>query len=133
MKRARSIATRLLTDGQAPSDRILLSLDAPRKRGARWECSYSVEGLGAPFFGTAAGEDSLQALLIAIEGLRLTIEKSRRRIFWLDEKLGLGLPFLPPLSDDPGHLEQRLRRLLRNERAKWNAHTAEITRRNTER
>jgi len=62
-----------------------------------WECPYQIVGLGKSRFRVAYGLDGIQALLMAIEALRVTIEESGKRVTWNGGEDGdNGLPRVVP-------------------------------------
>jgi hypothetical protein len=67
---------------------FLLRIDAPRRDGDFWACGYEL-GAPAPFAGTAYGEDSLQALVLALHAVKAHLDapELRGRVLWLGAKL----------------------------------------------
>ena len=94
---ARTIATRRLTlvPGGRPVD---VELDAPvRRRSGEWACAYRIRGIGRVRAGRALGEDSLQALQLALVAVRQALEPFADRRTWTGETGELGLP--EPIPD----------------------------------
>lgn len=74
---------------------ITLMLGKPKKEiNGDWKCSFLITGLGTPKVQFGYGVDSMQALLMAIEGMRVTLERSGERIAWagVDDSSGLPRP-----------------------------------------
>ncbi|MGH7563122.1 MAG: DUF6968 family protein [Gemmatimonadota bacterium] len=58
-----------------------------------WCCRFSVEGAAPGSLDRAYGIDSLQALVLALEGIRLAVEGKRDQLSFMDGPPGqLGLP-----------------------------------------
>lgn len=57
--------------------------------GDPWLCPYEIVGLGRHQLSTAAGEDSVQAMVLALRGIELTLQSRAKRaggtIDWLGE------------------------------------------------
>jgi len=63
-----------------------------------------IKGLGRPQIHSARGVDSLQALLLAVEGVRVTLDKTGSRFTWLEtdpDKAGSGIPRFIPTRQGP--------------------------------
>jgi len=77
----------------APAKELIVRIGRPTRHGSRdWVCSVHVVGLDEPETSEAYGEDSLQALLMALSMLRARLTSSQVRwgISWLgDADLGL--------------------------------------------
>ena len=115
----RVVASRVLIQQNAHSQKVTVSIGCPRRlRRTSWECRFLIEGMGAPIIGRAGGVDTLQALLQAVEGVRVGLEQTGHRFVWLDPQDGLGLPFLVPLSHGK-RLEDRVRKIIDQDRAEW--------------
>ena len=72
----RVIASRVLNEIGSLRE-ISVSFEEPQQRPrGHWECRFLIKGLGRPQIRTVGGGDSLQALLLAVEGARLTLDKS---------------------------------------------------------
>jgi hypothetical protein len=58
-------------------------------RGDPWWCPFEVVGLGRPQLSAAAGQDSVQALVLALRGIEATLQSRAKRargtIEWLGE------------------------------------------------
>jgi hypothetical protein len=85
--------------------RVVVSIGTPRRHPkGYWESWFSLEGLGKPDVHRVGGEDALQALLIAVEGARVTLDKTGRRFSWLEsdpDKAGSGIPRYVPMHLGP--------------------------------
>lgn len=77
------IAVRQLSD--AGSRKVTVSLGKPRrmKRGEDWECPFQIKGLGGSAAKYGYGVDAIQALTTALEGIRVTLERSGKRLSWI--------------------------------------------------
>ena len=75
---------------------VTISIGTPYcDRDGLWRCPYQIGGIGKFKIQTEKGVDSLQALLSAIEGARLSLKESDCR-FSSDESkdVGSGIPIL---------------------------------------
>lgn len=101
----RVIARRVLTQmGPEIRDVTVLIGNPRRQSDGTWKCSYCIEGLGKSRVQTAEGADALQALLLAVGGARVSLEKTGNRFSWLDydlEKAGSGIPRYVPTQYGP--------------------------------
>jgi len=68
----------------------------PLSKHSDWECAFSIEGVGKSKVQKAFGVDSLQALMLALEGVRVGLEQTGRNLFWLDPKVGTDIPMTVP-------------------------------------
>jgi len=94
---AQVMARRELIDERDPKRRIVISFGVPRQVTSRgWRCDVRIEGLGrAPVSRDVMGFDSLQALTLALQFVRMNLKDSPSRLAWpLD-----GLPC--PAGDIP--------------------------------
>jgi|SRR5688572_6929616 len=92
------IATRHLarTDTGAA---VTVQLGRPRRRRTgEFECPYFVRGLGRAKVGRALGEDSVQALQLAFEALRLEHEPHAAILTWYGELGETGFPQYVPYA-----------------------------------
>jgi hypothetical protein len=96
----RPIARRTLIEDGVTGREIVISIGLPRpyrlSKNGDWECPFLIEGVGEPKVETACGVDSLQALILAIEGLRVRLEQTGRNFVWLDPNLGVDIPLYVP-------------------------------------
>ena len=95
----RVIARRILSEQGVVGRKIVVSIGLPRpdplKRG-EWECPFLIEGVGKSEVQKAFGVDSLQTLIIAIQGIRVRLEQTGRNLFWLDPEIGPDFPLNVP-------------------------------------
>jgi hypothetical protein len=105
----RIVGKRVLTDlgnsadGKVSGQRVVLKLGIPRRDRTSlgretWLCPFLIEGLDRTEIQWATGSDSLQALLVAITGLRAYVERSFPKLLWIDSKIGAGLPIFVPTA-----------------------------------
>lgn len=89
------VARRVLRVVGSPERTVVVSLGAPTLDlepdfPGVWGCPISIEGIAGMGADRALGEDSLQALLLAVELVRRKLDESGLVLAWLD--------------DEPGHL-----------------------------
>lgn len=78
------LGTRRLREEGDHGKEIVVELGMPRKmKGGDWECPFRIRGLGTPKIEYGHGIDGIQALLQAVEGIRVKLEQSNRQ-FTLD-------------------------------------------------
>jgi hypothetical protein len=99
------IASRVLNEIGGTLRQIRVSFEEPWKdpRGD-WQWRALIEGLGKPQIVPSGGVDSLQALLIAVEGVRVTLDKTGRLFTWGEwdpEKASSGIPRYIPTDLGP--------------------------------
>ena len=96
----RPIARRKLTEEGVTGRKIVVLIGLPRpdrlSKHGDWECPFLIEGVGESKVETTYGVDSLQALILAIEGVRVRLEQTGRNLFWLDPNLGTDIPINVP-------------------------------------
>lgn len=107
----RVIASRVLNEIGGSLREISVSIEKPQRtpRG-NWQCRFLIKGLGRPQTHSLGGGDSLQALLLAVEGARVTLDKTGSRFTWLEtdpEKAGTAIPRYVPMLRGP-HFEARV-------------------------
>lgn len=61
-------------------------------------CPFLIEGVGKSEVQKAFGVDSLQTLIVAIQGIRVGLEQSGRNLFWLDPEIGADIPLTVPTT-----------------------------------
>jgi hypothetical protein len=82
--------------GAARPVQLRLGMPRPSPKGD-WECPYQIVGLGKSRPQVACGLDGMQALLMAVEALRVTMEESGKRLAWEGGENGdHGLPRVVP-------------------------------------
>lgn len=92
------IATRHLarTDTGAT---VTVQLARPRRRRTgEFECRYRVRGLGRVKISRALGEDSVQALQLAFEAVRLELEPHAAILTWYGARGEIGFPQYVPYT-----------------------------------
>lgn len=96
----RPIARRTLAEEGVTGRKVVVSIGLPRpdrfSKHGDWECPFLIEGVGESKVETTYGVDSLQALILAIEGVRVRLEQTGRNLFWLDPNLGTDIPLNVP-------------------------------------
>ena len=122
----RVIATRVLREEGHPKRKIVISIGTPRpdpgsKDSDTWECPFLIKGLGESTAQRGSGVDAIQALITAIQGIRVSLEKSGRKLFWLDPNTGPDIPLYFPPSFGKQY-EERLRLAIERETVRaWRA------------
>ena len=114
----RVIASRVLNEIGGSLREIEISFEEPQQtpRG-NWECRFLIEGLSRPQIHSVGGADSLQALLLAVEGARVTLDKTGSRFTWLEtdpDKAGTGIPRYIPTHKGP-RFEARVNQAIERE------------------
>jgi hypothetical protein len=98
----RAIARRTLDEHGVTGRKVVVSIGLPRpqrlSKHGDWECPFLIEGIGESKVERAGGVDSLQALIMAIEGVRVRLEQSGRNFFWLDPNIGADIPLYVPTT-----------------------------------
>jgi hypothetical protein len=107
------IARRVLTQMGPELRQVAIAIGRPRRHPeGDWECPFMIEGLNEQgYYHTAGGVDALQALLMAVEGVRVSLERTGRRFFWLDREAGPDIPRYLPTQYGP-RFEARLNRMI---------------------
>lgn len=117
-KIGQTIASRELTDADDPSRRIVVSLGLPRQvHPLEWECGVHIDGL-EPTWERVGGVDSMQALPLAVETLRLSLKRSPYRLAWLGDSTFYpagGIPRQVP-ADLGEEFDERMEQLIERER-----------------
>jgi hypothetical protein len=91
------IASRsLLLDG---SYKVTIRIRRPFKSGEDYDCEYEIRGLDDVDLQPARGVDAMQALLLAIQGLRNHLRGYRGRLSWLGSQDD-GLPRSMVIRDE---------------------------------
>lgn len=98
----RIVARRILTDPDDPGGRVVVSIGLPRRdplsKHRDWECPFLIQGLGKSTVQRAFGVDALQALILAIQGIRANLDYGGQKLFWLDPKVGTDIPQYVPTT-----------------------------------
>jgi hypothetical protein len=86
----RIIASRVLSEENARSQKVTVVIGAPRRVEAdEWLCPYLIEGIVESGIQFAPGVDSLQSLVIAVAGIRWHLEQTGRRFIWFGDDHGI--------------------------------------------
>ncbi len=116
---AAPIAVRRLAVVDEPGREIVVSIGKPTPDpDGDWMCPFLVEGLDGARRQAARGLDALQALLMAVEGARVTLAGSGLRLAWQGGEPGdTGIPRAVPLfyglrfaEQIERHLDQAIQR-----------------------
>lgn len=86
---------RLRSQTSDPHEDVTARVYVPEERDSEWGCRYSVSTPQTEEAETAYGEDGLQALVNAIEGLRRLLARTMPGASWLGED-GTGFPMILP-------------------------------------
>ena len=79
----RVIASRVLSEENARDHKITVAVGAPRRVQAdHWLCPYFIEGIVESGLHYAIGVDALQALVIALAGIRWDLGNTGRDFIW---------------------------------------------------
>jgi len=116
------VARRVLTESGLGKRKVTISIGAPRRHPqVDWECPFLIDGIGDSRVQKAGGVDALQALLMAIEGVRVTLERTGRRLVWLDPEVGPDIPrYIPTVYGR--HFEHRINLVIEREMKRaWEA------------
>lgn len=105
------IATRKLRENVPNGKTVLVLIGKPRKVSAiEWECAFHISNIGMHEIQFGHGIDGVQALIHAIEGSRVFLEKSGKRFSWDGEGEGeTGIPRYVPMfygKDFTDHLHK---------------------------
>lgn len=76
---------------------VALRAPSPDPEGD-WECMYTVNGLDEPHVDSAKGIDSIQALIMALEGIRIVLERSGESFSWEGGEGEAGFPRFVPMA-----------------------------------
>ena len=125
IKLGQVIARRVLTEYTGDSiGEVAISIGAPRPHPkGDWECPFAIESYGQSKVESAGGVDALQALLIAIEGVRTRLDQTGCRYEWLGPDLGwgAGIPRQVPMGYGK-RFEKRLNQVIESETARhWDS------------
>lgn len=101
--------------GKDESNVISVVLYAPRPDPqGDWECSFEISGLVHPISDSTYGIDGMQALIQALEGIRITLESAPEPLSWAGERGDAGFPRFVPTFFGP-EFSQHLGRVLDEE------------------
>ena len=77
---------------------VMIGLSRPiQLESGDWSCAFTTDQGSPECARQAHGVDELQALLLAIEGLHMTLSRSGRCLTWLGEPGDTGVPRPSPL------------------------------------
>ena len=110
------IATRRirLTRGRKAST-LTVKIGRPRRvRTGEWACPYWISGLGDRITHKVRGIDAVQALVLALEAVRLELKKFGGRISWPGERGGGEFPQYVPTEWGP-ETTDRIEKFIRRE------------------
>lgn len=111
------IARRILTEYTGDLIRkVAVSIGAPRPHPkGDWVCPFLIEGREESQVEGSFGVDALQALLLAVEGIRVTLDRTGSRFEWLDPS-GAWIPRLVPTGQGK-RFENRVNEFIERETA----------------
>ena len=74
----------LFRDGSR--SKVIVDLGKPRRsEKGDWECPFRIRGFGVQY---GYGVDAIQALTTALEGIRVTLERSEQKLSWVGGEPG---------------------------------------------
>lgn len=93
------IATRKLRELAPDGKTVLVRIGKPRKvSDAEWECAFHISNIGMNEIQFGHGMDGVQALIQAIEGSRVFLERSGKKFSWEGGEEGeTGIPRYVPM------------------------------------
>lgn len=82
---------------------VTVSLGFPERdpQGTDWMCSFDITGLDEAVSDAGHGVDAMQALLMAFEGIRVTLDATGLTLSWLGGERETGFPQLVPTYFGP--------------------------------
>jgi hypothetical protein len=122
IKLGQVIARRILSEYTGDIIRsVAVSIGAPRSYPkGDWVCPFLIEGREESRVEAAFGVDALQALLLAVEGIRVRLDQTGSRFDWLGQS-GPWIPRLVPTGRGK-RFEQRVNQFIDRETARhWEA------------
>lgn len=109
----RVIATRVLST--ADGREVIASLFEPIPKGEVWECAFSIVGPDIDIEGAVGGVDSMQAITLGVEGIRVHLGRVAESLSWMYGEDGyLGFPRFYPAGFGV-EVEARLVKLVNDE------------------
>lgn len=91
---------------------VIIRLGKPRRTGRDWLAPFEIRGLNGSQVHYSYGVDPLQALILALEGIRGRLDKSRPRLTWLGGPAGeIAFSRLVPDLGSP-ELRKRIEQLI---------------------
>ena len=127
-----TIASRELTIPGDPKRRIIVSLGMPRRVSSEeWQCNARISGLDPePISEWISSVDSLEALLLGVEFIRLSLKQSQHHFTWLGDSILFtagGIPRQVP-ADLGEEFDKRIEKLLEIEEQRFRKFRARILR-----
>lgn len=81
-----------------PDRGVTVEIGQPLQADPEWRCPYRIRGAGLRRSRFAAGEDSMQALLLAFVAIRAELDSAGVPLVWLSERPGdVGIPHQAPM------------------------------------
>jgi hypothetical protein len=74
---------RLVSERKGRTVTATVRIGEPRKRQRVWECPFHISHIGSKGIQIAYGEDAFQALIMALEGIRVTLERGEFAWSWV--------------------------------------------------
>jgi len=109
----RIIASRVLHEENARDDEITVVLGAPRRVEAdHWLCPFRIQGIVESDIEYGYGVDAVQALLLALAGVRYFLDQTKRRFIFLGNDHGF--PIQVP-TEYGKKFEERVERAIHRE------------------
>jgi hypothetical protein len=92
------ICTRTFVSKEGKKSRkVVGKVGQPIRRGKTWVCPFTISGIGLRGHIDAVGEDQMQALILALEGMRTTLRKDGSEWSWIyGERGDVGIPRFVP-------------------------------------
>jgi len=97
------IGVRRVYRDESPHKVVTVTLGKPRRmiKGPDWECPFRIAGLGVRGVQYGFGVDAIQAVTTALEGIRVTLERSGKRLSWIGGSDDTGFERLVTTSFGP--------------------------------
>jgi hypothetical protein len=94
---------------------VIIRLGKPRRTGHDWLAPFEIRDLNGSQVHYSYGVDPLQALILALEGIRVRLDKSRPRLTWVGGPAGeIGFSRLVPDLGSP-EFRRRIEQLIDRE------------------
>jgi hypothetical protein len=94
---------------------VLVRLGKPRRAGRDWRAPVQIRGAGSSELLYGYGVDAMQAVIDALEGIRVTLAKRGHHLTWVGGSSGdTGFPRVVPDIGSP-QLRQRIEHLIDRE------------------
>lgn len=94
---------------------VLVRLGRPRQAGQDWRVPFQIRGAGGAELLYGYGVDAMQAVINALEGIRVTLAKSGQHLTWVGGRSGdTGFPRVVPDIGFPP-LRQRIEQIIDRE------------------